>query len=71
MQLIFVSPIILLIYNPLISWIYGMTASCSLQNWIEDLYWKQLDINYPGMDDAMVRVLEKVSLFSLVFLNIK
>lgn len=26
----------------------------SLQNWIEDLYWKQHEINYPGMDDAMV-----------------
>ncbi|XP_024022630.1 lipase isoform X1 [Morus notabilis] len=30
------------------------TQEHSLQNWIEDLYWKQLDINYPGMDDAMV-----------------
>ncbi|KAF3782271.1 Lipase [Nymphaea thermarum] len=27
---------------------------CSLQNWIEDLFWKQLDLNYPGMHDAMV-----------------
>ncbi|RDX69141.1 hypothetical protein CR513_51782, partial [Mucuna pruriens] len=30
------------------------TNEHSLQNWIEDLYWKQHDINYPGMDDAMV-----------------
>ncbi|CAN1149935.1 unnamed protein product [Linum perenne] len=26
----------------------------SLQNWVEDLYWKQLDLDYPGMPDAMV-----------------
>lgn len=30
------------------------TQEHSIQNWIEDLYWKQLDINYPGMPDAMV-----------------
>ncbi|KAK7331334.1 hypothetical protein VNO77_25556 [Canavalia gladiata] len=30
------------------------TNEHSLQNWIEDLYWKQHDINYPGMADAMV-----------------
>ncbi|GAA0146626.1 hydrolase [Lithospermum erythrorhizon] len=30
------------------------TQENSLQNWIEDLFWKQLDLNYPGMDDAMV-----------------
>ncbi|QCD77010.1 triacylglycerol lipase [Vigna unguiculata] len=30
------------------------TNEHSLQNWIEDLYWKQHDINYPGMGDAMV-----------------
>ncbi|KAL3505776.1 hypothetical protein ACH5RR_031158 [Cinchona calisaya] len=30
------------------------TQGNSIQNWVEDLYWKQLDINYPGMDDAMV-----------------
>ncbi|XP_027365731.1 lipase-like isoform X2 [Abrus precatorius] len=30
------------------------TNERSLQNWIEDLYWKQHEINYPGMDDAMV-----------------
>lgn len=27
---------------------------CSIQNWISDLYWKQIDIDYPGIDDAMV-----------------
>ncbi|XP_039166643.1 uncharacterized protein LOC104415068 [Eucalyptus grandis] len=25
-----------------------------IQNWVEDLYWKQLDINYPGISVAMV-----------------
>ncbi|XP_038723311.1 lipase-like [Tripterygium wilfordii] len=30
------------------------TQEHSIQNWIEDLYWKQLDVNYPGMPDAMV-----------------
>ncbi|XP_047314999.1 lipase-like [Impatiens glandulifera] len=30
------------------------TQGNSIQNWIEDLYWKQLDLNYPGMPDAMV-----------------
>ncbi|XP_052190741.1 lipase-like isoform X2 [Diospyros lotus] len=30
------------------------TQEHSIQNWIEDLYWKQLDLNYPGMPDAMV-----------------
>ncbi|KAL8162805.1 hypothetical protein V2J09_014294 [Rumex salicifolius] len=27
----------------------------NLKNWVEDLYWKQLDLNYPGMSDAMVQ----------------
>lgn len=30
------------------------TQEHSIQNWIEDLFWKQLDLNYPGMTDAMV-----------------
>ncbi|XP_030507768.2 lipase [Cannabis sativa] len=30
------------------------TQENSIQNWIEDLFWKQLDIDYPGMPDAMV-----------------
>ncbi|KAB1214045.1 Lipase [Morella rubra] len=30
------------------------TQEHSIMNWIEDLYWKQLDLNYPGMVDAMV-----------------
>ncbi|KAF7813684.1 lipase-like [Senna tora] len=30
------------------------TQERSIRNWIEDLVWKQLDINYPGMPDAMV-----------------
>ncbi|CAM8908476.1 unnamed protein product [Rhodiola kirilowii] len=30
------------------------TQERSIQNWIEDLYWKQLEISYPGMPDAMV-----------------
>lgn len=27
---------------------------CSIQNWIEDMHWKQLDVSYPCMHDAMV-----------------
>lgn len=51
--------------------------NCSIQNWIDDLYWKQLDINYPAMpDDALVGIilffvlfyLEKFYLFSYVYL---
>ena len=34
----------------------------SIPNWIEDLHWKQLDLNYPGMPDAMVRV--AINIFS-------
>ncbi|CAL1397127.1 unnamed protein product [Linum trigynum] len=30
------------------------TQEHSLQNWISDLFWKQLDLDYPGMPDAMV-----------------
>ncbi|XP_056172945.1 lipase-like isoform X1 [Syzygium oleosum] len=30
------------------------TQEHSIQNWVEDLYWKQHDINYPGMPGAMV-----------------
>ncbi|KAM7467072.1 hypothetical protein LguiB_014634 [Lonicera macranthoides] len=30
------------------------TKERSIMNWIEDLYWKQLDLNYPGVSDAMV-----------------
>ncbi|KAI5650685.1 hypothetical protein M9H77_36690 [Catharanthus roseus] len=30
------------------------TQENSIQNWVEDLHWKQLDLNYPGIDDAMV-----------------
>ncbi|GMH28432.1 hypothetical protein Nepgr_030275 [Nepenthes gracilis] len=30
------------------------TQEHSIQNWVEDLYWKQLDLNYPDMPDAMV-----------------
>ncbi|XP_039136868.1 lipase-like isoform X2 [Dioscorea cayenensis subsp. rotundata] len=30
------------------------TQGNSVQNWIEDLFWKQLDLNYPQMPDAMV-----------------
>ncbi|CAI0466678.1 unnamed protein product [Linum tenue] len=32
----------------------GELDPCSLQNWISDLFWKQLDLDYPGMPDAMV-----------------
>ncbi|XP_021728782.1 lipase-like isoform X1 [Chenopodium quinoa] len=30
------------------------TQEHSIQNWVEDLYWKQLDLNYPDKPDAMV-----------------
>eukprot|EP00246_Nothoceros_aenigmaticus_P018769 TRINITY_DN9991_c0_g1_i1.p1 TRINITY_DN9991_c0_g1~~TRINITY_DN9991_c0_g1_i1.p1 ORF type:complete len:317 (-),score=21.71 TRINITY_DN9991_c0_g1_i1:195-1145(-) len=30
------------------------TQESSLQNWAEDLFFKQLDLNYPGVTDAMV-----------------
>ncbi|XP_025828534.1 lipase-like [Panicum hallii] len=30
------------------------TQQHSVSNWIEDLFWKQLDVTYPGMPDAMV-----------------
>ena len=30
----------------------------SIQNWIEDLLWKQLDLDYPGMPEAMVSIAE-------------
>ncbi|XP_024310813.1 lipase isoform X3 [Brachypodium distachyon] len=31
------------------------TQEHSASNWIEDLFWKQLDVTYPGMPDAMVK----------------
>lgn len=34
--------------------VFRGTQEHSIQNWIEDLYWKQLDLNYPDMPDAMV-----------------
>ncbi|RWR94122.1 lipase [Cinnamomum micranthum f. kanehirae] len=33
---------------------YNPDSVKCIQNWIEDLFWKQLDLNYPGMPDAMV-----------------
>lgn len=30
------------------------TQENSIQNWIEDLFWKQLDLDYPGMPEAKV-----------------
>lgn len=30
------------------------TQENSIMNWIQDLFWKQLDLNYPDMPDAMV-----------------
>ncbi|KAJ4882526.1 alpha/beta-Hydrolases superfamily protein [Raphanus sativus] len=30
------------------------TQEHSIQNWVSDLFWKQLDLNYPDMPDAMV-----------------
>ncbi|KAJ8499122.1 hypothetical protein OPV22_009674 [Ensete ventricosum] len=30
------------------------TTETSIRNWIADLFWKQLDLSYPGAEDAMV-----------------
>lgn len=30
------------------------TQKTSMKNWVEDLYFKELDLNYPGVSDAMV-----------------
>ncbi|XP_051130098.1 lipase-like [Andrographis paniculata] len=30
------------------------TNEKSIENWVEDLFWKQLEIDYPGVDDAKV-----------------
>lgn len=42
------------------------THTCSIQNWVEDLFWKQLDLNYPDMPDAMVYEIEETNPFSLL-----
>ncbi|KAG8079012.1 hypothetical protein GUJ93_ZPchr0007g5894 [Zizania palustris] len=34
--------------------VFRGTQENSIQNWIEDLLWKQLDLDYPGMAEAMV-----------------
>ncbi|GFZ21840.1 alpha/beta-Hydrolases superfamily protein [Actinidia rufa] len=34
--------------------VIAFRGSASIMNWIEDLYWKQLDLKYPGMPEAMV-----------------
>ncbi|XP_006645298.1 lipase-like [Oryza brachyantha] len=34
--------------------VFRGTQENSIQNWIEDLLWKQLDLDYPGMPEAMV-----------------
>lgn len=33
---------------------FNFLLAYSIQNWIEDLFWKQLDLNYPEVSDAMV-----------------
>jgi hypothetical protein len=33
----------------------------SIQNWIEDLLWKQLDLDYPGMPEARVSIAKAYS----------
>lgn len=43
---------------------------CSIQNWIEDLFWKQLDLNYPGMPDAMVILYEVYDRNLCIFFNL-
>ncbi|KAL5202786.1 hypothetical protein ABZP36_013738 [Zizania latifolia] len=34
--------------------VFRGTQQTSIQNWIEDLFWKQLDLDYPGMPQAKV-----------------
>nr|CAB3465436.1 unnamed protein product [Digitaria exilis] len=34
--------------------VFRGTQENSIQNWIEDLFWKQLDLDYPGMPEAKV-----------------
>lgn len=34
--------------------VFRGTQETSIQNWIEDLFWKQLDLDYPGMPQAKV-----------------
>jgi hypothetical protein len=46
--------------------VFRGTQENSIQNWIEDLLWKQLDLDYPGMPEAMV---SNVS-FSIMSCNI-
>uniref|UniRef100_A0A804UBJ1 Fungal lipase-type domain-containing protein n=1 Tax=Zea mays TaxID=4577 RepID=A0A804UBJ1_MAIZE len=36
--------------------VFRGTQENSIQNWIEDLFWKQLDLDYPGMPEAKVNV---------------
>jgi hypothetical protein len=38
--------------------VFRGTQENSIQNWIEDLLWKQLDLDYPGMPEAMVSIAE-------------
>lgn len=49
------------------SWLFQLLGLqfCSIQNWIEDLFWKQLDLNYPEMPDAMVGAIIFVDLILL------
>jgi hypothetical protein len=42
----------------------------SVSNWIEDLFWKQLDVTYPGMPDAMVTPLLKFLLMFRVLIEL-
>jgi hypothetical protein len=36
----------------------------SMQNWAEDLYFRELDLNYPGVTDAMVSNMHFSSIIS-------
>ena len=38
---------------------------CSIENWTEDLYFRQLDLKYPGVTGAMVSNLHYSSIISL------
>ena len=59
-SLIFVLGKVVRIFQLVVTSIYVY----SIQNWVEDFYWKQLDLNYPRLPVAMV--LEMMSLLQVV-----
>lgn len=44
------------VFKPSLTCLNNIYYVCSIQNWIEDLFWKQLDFDYPGCTDGKVHV---------------